>query len=298
MKNIVPGLLTFDTKLNRITGFSISNNLNFFQPSSSRSKYHYKIRIDSHIIVPTDYDFSCGYYRKKNNCWFYERKILGRFSIKFMYDIKQRLFTFNRLYSLIPFQIGGIYPVGQLISDVVRADMFVNKVLVILGMAVTYNKKNYCVIAPSFNGKTTLVKNILEQGGKYIADNLVILDLEKNIAYPTAHTGRVYGRIVNQQVDTLLDRGNTITTPVEIDKVVFMTNKMRGVENKKIHPSDFILMNSLAFLYTLFGRSYVAENNLTRKLMENTQYFSKKLSKRQFAHSIKFNSYERIFRKK
>jgi len=298
MKTVIPGLLTINTKLHRIPGFSLSSNLNFFPQTSTKCPYHYSVKIDNHICVPKDYDFISGYFLKKDDSWYYERNIFGLFKLKFSFNTRNKIFSFNKVFSLIPFQIGGIYPSGQLISEIIRCDMFINKILVILGMAVSHKGKNYCVIAPSYNGKTTLENKILESGGKYISDNLVIVDFEKNIAYPAAHTGKVFEREANQMVHSILTKTNIISTPVKIDKVIFMTNQMTKKINKKVRPSDFIVLNSVAFLYSLFGRSYVAEGSHTNKIIEVLKYFSDKLAQNSYINSIKHDSYEKIFKRK
>ncbi|MEA1962843.1 MAG: hypothetical protein U9M94_01235, partial [Patescibacteria group bacterium] len=111
-KNIIPKLVSLDTDLKKIKGFGFSENLDFYNNIHEENKFYYKVLIDDNIKIPSKYDFRGGYYFKFNGSWYYERKIFKNISLKFKYDVKNKTFIFNKAYSIIPFEIGGILPVG------------------------------------------------------------------------------------------------------------------------------------------------------------------------------------------
>lgn len=59
-KNIVPELVSFDTKLNFIHGINYSEDFDFYKPVKKPAKFHYKITVDNNISVPKVFDFKNG----------------------------------------------------------------------------------------------------------------------------------------------------------------------------------------------------------------------------------------------
>lgn len=183
-KNIIPSLVSIDTKIKKIRGLHICQNMSFFRGVEFENKFHYKVYLKKKIEIPQQYDFRSEYFIKKNGKWYYERK-MWFLNFKFIYDPQNKTFYFNRLYSLLPFRIGGIFMVGEHISNLVNLDLFLNEFILFRGCAFQKNNRVSCVVAPGFNGKTTLLKKILSGGGKYIAEDLLIFDLKKNQVFPT-----------------------------------------------------------------------------------------------------------------
>ena len=50
-KNIVPGLISFDTKLNFVHGINYSEDFNFYKPVRKPAKFHYRININNNISI-------------------------------------------------------------------------------------------------------------------------------------------------------------------------------------------------------------------------------------------------------
>ena len=261
-ENIIPNLVSFDTKLRKINGFYFSDNFNFYPEIEAKSAFHYKIFIDDNITIPKQYDFRSGYFFKFENKWYYERKI-GIFTLKFCFDPQNKTFSFNKLYSLIPIEVGHIFPVGKHIADFINLDLFLEGYIVIRGCAFNYKGNNFCVLGPGMNGKTTLVKDVLEKGGKYIAEDIMIFNFKKNKAYPTSNVSN-FRRFSNKEINFMLNKKKVISSSVDINKIFLIQNSTSNnckFINKGIF--DYLNLLSLAFLKNHIIGSYICESKLT-----------------------------------
>ncbi|MDD4353355.1 MAG: hypothetical protein PHN56_02760 [Candidatus Nanoarchaeia archaeon] len=273
---IIPELVSFDTKLDKLKGFNLSEDFNFYKSQTKKEKFHYSLIVKNDIEIPKSYEFRNGYYFKYEDCWYYERKIIPGISLKFKYDLKNRIFYFNRSYSLIPFEIGGILPIGKHISDFINLDLFLNNYNVIRGCAFAYRGKNVIIISPIFNGKTTLLKDILIKGGKYIAEDLLIINFFENKIYPSSPHLWNYSRKINKELSGI-DTHQIIDNSRNIDQLNLLQNSIKPEMEYK--PSkdllDYLLINSLFFLTNLMLRSFIVEEGLSKKVMKKIGDISK-----------------------
>lgn len=263
-KNIVPGLISIDTFLNKINGFSFSENLNFY-PLTTKLKYHYRVLVDD-IVIPESYDFRNAYYYKYNNCWYYEKKLFWFLSLKFKFEPIINTFTVNKLYLKIPFQIGRIVPFGKHMADLINLDLFLNGQIIFQGAAVSYNDRNICIIGPSNNGKTSALAKIIEEyNGRVIADDLVIIDFTNNLTYPMAYKHKTIGtRAIQKRIHELSEVNRPIVEPVVITKIFFIRNA-NGQSNDNVEINDFtefLYLCSILFFENRFINSYIFEERL------------------------------------
>lgn len=266
-KNIIPNLVSFNTQLRKINGFYFSDNFNFYSEIEAKSVFHYKIFIDDNITIPKEYDFRNGYFLKFKNKWYYERKI-GIFTLKFCLDPQNKIFSFNKLYSLIPFEIGHIFPVGRHIADIINLELFIKDFILIRGCAFNYKGNNSCVIGPAMNGKTSLLNDIFKKGGKYITEDILILNFKENKIYPTSNVNN-FNRLTNKSLNTLLIHKDIISKPVDINKIFLIQNFTSNdgdVVNKKIF--DYLNLNSFLFLNNHITRSYIFETKLADEIFD------------------------------
>lgn len=265
-KSIIPGLVSFDTELEGIKGFEMCQDFNFYSNIKEKNKFHYKIVLNNNITIPQNYDFRSEYFLKKGSYWYYERKIFF-WHPKFKYDIKNHTFYFNKDYALLPFRLGGMFIIGEHLSNIIELDLFLNGYVVLRGMAVRANGKNIGLTAPGFNGKTTLLKKILRNGGKYLAEDYLIINLAENKAYPSCPLLKEnfwQRRKINNVLKELLKKNSILENPAYIDNLYLIQNSESSnyeTENKQF--IDFVLLNSLHFLNNLFLRSYIFEQGLT-----------------------------------
>lgn len=260
-KNIIPNLVSLDTRLTKINGFYFSDNFNFYPLIETKSAFHYKIFIDNNIAIPKQYDFRSGYFFKFKNKWYYERKI-GIFTLKFCFDPQNKVFNFNKLYSFIPLEIGHIFPVGRHIADFLSLDLFLKDYISIRGCAFNYKGSNFCVIGPSMNGKTSLIKDVLEKDGKYIAEDVLIFNFKENKIYPTAGITN-FNRLSNKIVNALLEHKEVISNPQDINKIFLIqnsTSKDCKIIDKEIF--DYFNLNAFLFLKNHIVKSYIFEKKL------------------------------------
>ncbi len=292
-KIIVPDLISFETNLNHLNGFNLSGNFNFYSESEEKNQFHYKIIINNNIQIPGKYDFRNGYYLKLENNWFYDRKIFWRFHLKFKYNQENKEFSCNRLFSIVPFELGGILPAGKLIADIINLDLFLKDNHIFRGCAVNNKKENICIIAPGYNGKTTFIKNILENGGKYISEDMLIMNFEKNKVYPTSPHKNNYGRKINQYLIKKINKSNLVIESFNIDKIVLFQNTTNNgilTNDKKL--IDYLFMNSLLFLDNNLIKSVIFQNKMTDLILSKISDICSKKINYKFINISNFNYHD------
>ena len=270
-KNIIPGLVSFDTDIEKIKGFEMCQDFNFYSNIKEKNKFHYKIILKNNIIIPQDYDFRSEYFFKKGSCWYYERKIF-LWHIKFIYDQENRVFYFNKAYFNLPFRIGGISMVGEHIFGMIYLHLLLDEFIIMRGIAMQFNDKNICISAPGFNGKTTLLKNVLRKGAKYIAEDYLVLNLAENKVYPTCPLIKEnfwQRRKIDNILKKLLKKNSILENSVSIDNIYLIQNS-NNLNYKAINKLfiDFVLLGSLYFLDDFFVRSFIFEEGLTNTVFD------------------------------
>lgn len=266
-KNIIPSLLSLEVNTKLFKKFNFSDNFDFYPEIKNKNKFHYKIVVDNNINVPDDYDFRNGHYYKKGNIWYYKRKI-GFFTLKFSYDLKNKIFSFNKIYSLVPFEIGHIFPAGRHIFDLISLDLFFNGYIFIRGCAVNYKNITTAFVGPSFNGKTSLIESIIDKGGKYISEEYFILDIRTKNIFPSSCL-TTHGRLNNYKLNYKLNSQNIIKKITFLNNLILFINKNnKNYTHGKKDLFDFINLRSLYFLKNDLAKSYIFVENFTQKLFK------------------------------
>lgn len=290
-KNIIPSLISFKSDLRNIKGFYHSDDFNFYTFVEKKNKFHYQIIVDDNLEIPKNYDFRNGHYYKKDDIWFYKKNVLF-FTLKFSYNMKNNIFRYNRIYSLIPFEIGHIWPAGRHISDIINLELFLKGFIFIRGCAARYHGKNIAFIAPSHSGKTSLINWIIDKGGKYISEEFFILDIKKGKIYPSSCL-TAYGRSNNLLLNKKLqvnDINDIIDKGVNLNKIILFLNKTDQTyihDNKSVF--DFIIMRSLFFLKNDLIKSYIFTENLTEKVFQIIDNLKKINIKNKFIQISNYN---------
>ena len=298
-KNIVPGLISFDTKLNFVHGINYSEDFNFYKPVKKPAKFHYKISVNNNISTPVSFDFRNGYFMKFGHCWYYERN-LRFFKLKFCFDEEKKEINFDQCYSRFPFEVGHIFPVGRLIRDFIELDLFQKGYLTFVGgFTVKYQGKIISIVGPSMNGKTTLLKKVIKNGGHYISEGPIIINIKNNHVFPCSNIEKK-GRKISRELYALIEKNNLRHYQKEkIDKlylIINSTNPDFDATNKDFF--DFIFFRSLIFLKSPFIASYIFKNNLTRKVFDQISNLRKNISINYQFLQIKNYCFDQIFKSK
>lgn len=266
-KNIIPGLLSFDTELNKLNGSYFGENFSFYPVISKPNLFHYKIIISNKINLPPKYIFKKGYYFKSYGRWYYMRK-LSFVNLKFCFDPENRNIYINPLYIHVPFQIGAIVPAGKILSEIINVELFLKGFVLLKGMAVNYKGRIITMLAQSFDGKTTFTNNILEQGGKYIAEDIIVMNINNRTIYPMAPFIHCFDRQINEKLEGNL-RGNIITRPMKIKEIYLVRNVTdNDVIKKEMGLFEYFFISSLMSNCHPFVKSYLFEENLIDKYNE------------------------------
>lgn len=273
-KNIIPGLVSFETDLDEIKGFVMCQDFNFFEATAQQNPFHYKIIVSDTIEAPVDYDFRSEYFIKKDGFCYYDRKVFFWHPV-FRYDFENRTFFFNRAYLRLPFKLGGIFTVGEHISNLIELDLFLHGHVILRGIAAQVKGKNIGISAPGFNGKTTLLKKLLQAGAEYIAEDYLVLHLQERVVYPTCPLVQENfwrRRKIDSELSNLLKRSTIFKNPAALDMLYLIQNsenpEYQADEKKFV---DFLLLNSMYFLDNFFVRSYIYDQRLTETVFTRVQ---------------------------
>jgi hypothetical protein len=294
--SVVPSLISIESNIRRIFGSYFFQEFSAISKDRQKCRFHYRLILKKDILTPKEYDFRNGYYFKLGKCWYYNRKLFVGLTLKLKYDPQSKTFYFNRLYSLLPFEIGGLIPVGKHIADFINLDLFLSGFDVIRGLAYQHQGKTISCIVPALNGKTTLMKKILENGGKYIAEDIIIRDRSKNTVYPTVPIRRNYGRWINTRLKSLASK-NALHKEQKID-TFYLAHNSTGTTDKNLGNGSFFsyyMINSLLFLDNRMIRSYLFTENLwdsvfdTLRSSKNDQQDCQELHIKNFDFSSLFN---------
>jgi len=293
-KDIIPNLVSFDTDLKHLSGCYLSTNFDFYGEIKNKNRFHYKIIINNDFEIPRIYDFRSAYYYKKDKFWYYQRNIYSLI-LKFGFDSKNKIFYVNKLYTFIPFTMGGVFPPGNLITDLISLELFLNGITIIKGCSFKINDKIVIILAPSFNGKTQLINSVLKKGGQYIAEDIIAYDFIQKKLYPTAfsyslfsHIGRVKHDRTNRKKDYLRE---SQTNP-EIFFVQNITNNR--YKSRKKNLLEIFNFQSLIWMRNPLGQAYIFEEKLTELIYKQILKLSTFKSQIKFKQINNFD-YDSVF---
>src|SRR2546429_1384206 len=286
---IIPDLVSIESSVKTIRGSYFFKELNLCPITNQKNRFHYKLNLQNNVYVPTKYDFRNGYYFKNGSYWYYQRTLFKNITLKLKFDPREKTFYFNRLYHLIPFEIGGIFPAGKHIADLINLDLSLSGFDVIRGLAFRYQEQVICCVIPSFNGKTSLMKKILESGGEYIAEDILVINHRDSTVYPTPPIGDNYGRKINSELrDEAIKK--RLKKGQKINKMYLLHNSTSSNE-KNLGGIDFFnyfMMNSLLFLNNGFIKSYIFTEKLWDQILKKVDHAKRYQNKYHTLHIKEF----------
>jgi hypothetical protein len=102
---------------------------------------------------------------------------IGPIRATFTYDVTNRTFTSNLAHSMVPLVIGGMWPSGMHLADVIAFDALrLSGLMFLHGGAFRMDGKTVCIFSPSGTGKTTAINCMLQIGAEYIGEDVVLTD--------------------------------------------------------------------------------------------------------------------------
>jgi hypothetical protein len=291
LKTIIPQLVSFDTELNHINGFYLAENFDFYTGTDAPLLFNYKIVLTDKIDIPKKYDYRNGYHLKHEHTWNYQRN-LKFLKLKFQYDTQTKTFYFNKAYARIPFELGGITSVGRLIADIVNLELYLSGYVIFRGCAVKVKNRTKCLIGMGYNGKTTYVKDMIKEGGKYISEDFVLFDMENSNIYPISpyYKKNHFARKANQQLSQYINDKNTITKPLKPADIFLIqnsTNKKYKTQKKNLY--NYLLLCGWNFLSNTFVRSMIIEDDLHASLDQVTDTVKNFVSEYKFINLKNYN---------
>lgn len=270
-KTLIPGLVTFDSPRVHMNNMYISSDFSYYSEATEKAKFHYKETVVSKIVAKEKtYDMRSEYLLKEGTLWHYHRPSRF-FPLSLTYDTATGTFAYTRQYSHVPFGIGGIFPVGEFIADIINYRLFLEGYVVLRGIAYSYQGKTICITAPGFNGKTRFLDHMLLKGAQYIAEDLLVIDIRNGLVYPTCSFVRRHAWQKKRGLHIPEETIQAIREPRAIDMLYCTENSMRTsyIPISKTF-SEFLLVNDRYFLRNRLIRSIVFEEGTWEKILSIT----------------------------
>lgn len=292
-KTIFPQLVSLETPFKKIPGFSLSEDFDFYPSMDSKAPFHFKVVLSSSITIPKTYDLRSGNFFSKDHIWYYHRKFSGLFQLNFSYNPQNKELHFNKGFSLVR-DLLGFFSIGRILTEIITLDLFLSGYDVLRGCSFSLNNKNYAIVSPGMNGKTTLAKTITVLGGKYIAEDLLVINKKTKTLYPTPFKVNNYGRKPNQDYKTL-PKDKIIAEPVMLHHAYFSQNHTSPTSDPtKISPTGIFLNCSLFFLHNPFARAMLLDPKIADQFQKQLSDIPNLLSLFSPLYTTNFNYAERL----
>jgi hypothetical protein len=117
---------------------------------------------------------------------------IGPIRASFTYDVGNRIFTSNLAHSMVPLVIGGLWPSGIHLADVMAFDALrMSGLMFMHGGAFRMDGKTICIFSPCGTGKTTAINSMLQMGAEYIGEDVVLTDGQTVRLVPPYEPGKL-----------------------------------------------------------------------------------------------------------
>ncbi len=119
----------------------------------------------------------------------YRTALFGPFRTTFTYDVKKKNLTSNIVHSLLPIEVGGLWPSGRHLADIMAMDLLKDSgLLFIHGGAFRLDGKTIGLFSPGQTGKTTTIESLVQNGAKYLGEDALLTDGKTvHLVPPFAH---------------------------------------------------------------------------------------------------------------
>jgi len=190
----IPRLIYVQSNKKIIPGFGISPFLNDAPTVNEipRSNFIFSLlvkqfRVDNNKINESFDKFTLC----RDKSIVYCNKVAPLISLNLLFNPFKNKIVANPFYfHLIKEKVESVYPAGVILLDWVYIKLLLDDYLIIHAGGVSYSEHSYLFIAPPNTGKTTTVLRFLVKNNsyKYLGEDSVILDVNKNKVYSTPHT--------------------------------------------------------------------------------------------------------------
>jgi hypothetical protein len=252
-KIVVPELVSLEADFDKLSGFYLSKNLNYFGSSEERLRFHFKSLVSDEINVSADYDFKNSRYQVKDDVWTYKFSKFG-FDYVLQYDYLAKEFSFNNFAKRFFVRLNWIHPAGDHLADLINLELFTNGVVILNGISFKYNELIYIFCTPSQNGKTSFLNKNKERFRKIISDDFIIIDLNNM-----------------KMVSTPLLEGEKDISYIKwhpIEKINMIVNSVNGDKQLHFTKKEFVKMSAMKFQDNIFVKNLIFYYHL-EKVIDN-----------------------------
>ena len=293
---VVPGLVSIDTDV-RVRGSYLGGDAAYFAAPDEPAPYHYVVRRGHTVPAPAAFDHRVGYFSRSDGVWTYHRPVGRLASLTFSFDPRTRTFTVNPLMAAVPFEVGGIHPFGRHVADVMALELFAGGFAIVRAVAYRHDGATSCLVMPPFNGKTTLLGEVMRAGADYVGEDLAIIDFVRDRVFGQAPLRHNFGRAVNRVIyDEVRSRASASGVGgVSLDRLVAVGHGV-GRDPAPVDPLPLVFANSFFFLNSPFIRSFVAVEGLWTIVNQQYREFARYLAHKCEAASARDYDFSHVAR--
>jgi hypothetical protein len=192
--SVIPNILTLNTEIKKIRNFSFGESL---REETKQSLINLNFVVNNTIKKESNLNQEYHFFWGKHDysSIYYERRIIGRIFAKMLFKDSKEFptITINKPYlQWIRVRTNNIFPPGTHLTDIITVKLIARGFVPLHCASVSFNNKGILIFAPPNTGKTLTSMLLIQNGFKFISEDITISDGNKIYGCPFTSTFRYY----------------------------------------------------------------------------------------------------------
>jgi len=192
--NVIPDILTLSTEIKKIRNFSFGESL---REETGQSLINLNFIVNNSIKKEPNLNQRYHFFWGKHDCpsIYYERRIIGGIFAKMLFEDSREFptITINKSYlRWIRVRTNNIFPPGIHLTDIITVKLMEGGFIPLHCAAVSFDNKGILIFAPPNTGKTLTSMLLIQNGFKFMSEDITVSDGNKIYGCPFTSTFRYY----------------------------------------------------------------------------------------------------------
>jgi len=195
--NVISKILSINTEAKKIRNFSFGESL---REKTEETLINLNLKIDNSIKKPSILNQKYHFFWGKHNhpCIYYERRIIGGLFVKMLFEDSKESSNIivNKPYlKWIRVRTNNIFPPGTHLTDIATVKLLEKGFVPLHCAGVSRNNKGILIFAPPDTGKTLTSMLLVQEGFKFISEDISVSDGNEIYGCPFTSTFRYYDKL-------------------------------------------------------------------------------------------------------
>ncbi|RLC37350.1 MAG: hypothetical protein DRH33_05860 [Candidatus Nealsonbacteria bacterium] len=209
---VIPKILGINTEVKKIRNFSFGESL---RERTEKALIKLNFKIDNLIKKPSILNQKYHFFWGKHNhpCIYYERRIIGGLFAKMLFKNSEGSpsIIVNKPYlRWIRVRTNNIFPPGTHLTDIATVKLIEKSFTPLHCAGVSWDNKGILIFAPPNTGKTLTSILLVQNGFKFISEDISVSDGNEIYGCPFTSTFRYYDKLSSKSTRYL----NLIATKI------------------------------------------------------------------------------------